>query len=113
MLDAQVIAWIRDKYQAVSPELGERGRRLWAAAETRSLGWGGVTAVARATGISDRTVRHGIQELAGGKSVGGAAAACRGWAEVAGGSHAARNAESPVESLVAKTRGQDGSDHRG
>jgi len=43
--------------------LDERGRRRWAAAEARSLGWGGVTAVAKATGISDRTIRNGIAEL--------------------------------------------------
>ena len=31
--------------------------------EARSLGWGGVAALALATGLSDRTVRNGIQEL--------------------------------------------------
>ena len=91
MPDAQVIAWIRDKYQAVSPELGERGRRLWAAAEARSLGWGGVTAVARATGISDRTVRNGIQELAGGKSAGPP----EGRQRCVGGGRKSREAEQP------------------
>jgi len=63
MPDAQVIEWIRDKYVAIAFDLDERGRRRWAAAEARSLGWGGITAVAEATGISDRTVRSGIREL--------------------------------------------------
>jgi hypothetical protein len=63
MPDTQVIEWIRNKYLAVVCDLDERGRRRWAAAEARSLGWGGVTAVAEATGISDRTVRNGIGEL--------------------------------------------------
>ncbi len=63
MPEAQVIEWIRQKYHAMLPELDERGRRRWAAAEARSLGWGGVTAVALATGMSDRTIRNGLQEL--------------------------------------------------
>ena len=63
MPDAKVIEWIREKYVAVVSDLDERGRRRWAAAEARSLGWGGVSAVASATGISDRTIRNGIREL--------------------------------------------------
>ncbi|MGA8296117.1 MAG: ISAzo13 family transposase [Acidimicrobiales bacterium] len=63
MQDARITQWIRDKYLAVLPELDERGRRRWAAAEARSLGWGGIAAVALATTLSDRTIRTGIQEL--------------------------------------------------
>lgn len=63
MPDAQVIEWIREKYHAIVGDLDERGRRRWAAAEARSLGWGGIAAVAVATGLSDRTVRNGIREL--------------------------------------------------
>ena len=63
MPDAKVVEWIREKYAAVVSDLDERGRRRWAAAEARSLGRGGVSAVAKATGISDRTVRNGIREL--------------------------------------------------
>ena len=63
MVDTRFIEWIREKYRAVVGDLDERGRRRWAAAEARSLGWGGVTAVALATGLSDRTVRTGIREL--------------------------------------------------
>lgn len=65
MPDAQVVEWIRQKYVAVVTDLDERGRRRWAAAEARSLGWGGISAVAEATGISDRTVRNGIKEIEG------------------------------------------------
>jgi hypothetical protein len=64
MSDTSVVQWIRDKYHAVLASLDERGRRHWAAAEARSLGWGGITAVAQATGLSDRTIRTGIRELA-------------------------------------------------
>ena len=63
MPDAKVVEWIREKSVAVVADLDERGRRRWARAEARSLGWGGVAAVAETTGISDRTVRTGIQEL--------------------------------------------------
>lgn len=63
MPDAKVVEWIRCKYLAILSDLDERGRRRWAAAEARSLGWGGVSAVAGATGISDRTIRNGIREL--------------------------------------------------
>ncbi len=63
MSDAQVVEWIRTKYLAIVSDLDERGRRRWAAAEARSLGWGGISAVAQATAISDRTIRNGIREL--------------------------------------------------
>ncbi len=63
MPDASVVEWIRRKYLAVHEDLDERGRRRWAAAEARSLGWGGVSAVAQATGLSDRTIRTGVVEL--------------------------------------------------
>jgi transposase len=63
MQDAVTIARIRDKYFELLDDLDERGRRRWAAVEARALGWGGVTAVAKATGLSDRTIRNGIKEL--------------------------------------------------
>lgn len=63
MPDQKVVSWVRDKFAAMMPELDERGRRRWAAMEARSLGWGGVAAVALATGISDRTIRSGIKEM--------------------------------------------------
>lgn len=63
MPDASVVEWIRQKYLAVLQDLDERGRRRWAAAEARALGWGGVSVVAQATGLSDRTVRSGVREL--------------------------------------------------
>jgi transposase len=66
MPDANVVQWIRMKYVALISELDERGRRRWAAIEARSLGWGGIAAVAEATGLSDRTIRTGIREIEGG-----------------------------------------------
>ena len=43
--------------------LDERTRRLWAAAEARSAGYGGIAAVVRATGISESTVLRGLEDL--------------------------------------------------
>ena len=64
MQDASIIASIRRKFTDLSAELDERGRRRWAAVEARALGRGGITAVATATGLSDRTIRNGLTELA-------------------------------------------------
>jgi len=63
MPDTRVIEWIRKKFVNIAQDLDERGRRRWAASEALSLGRGGITAVADATGISDRTIRNGILEL--------------------------------------------------
>lgn len=51
------------KFEALAPHFNERVRRLWAAAEARSLGYGGITAVSRATGISRPTIMAGLAEL--------------------------------------------------
>lgn len=69
MPDARVVEWIREKYIDLAAELDERGRRWWTAIEARSLGRGGIAAVAAATGISDRTIRTGMRELAVGNSL--------------------------------------------
>jgi transposase len=58
------VAAIRDRYAAVSLHLDERGRRSFAAAEARSAGYGGIAAVARATGIAASTIGRGLKELA-------------------------------------------------
>ena len=63
MQDAPIIARIRRKYQQLVPEMDERMRRQWAAAEARDLGWGGVSLVARATGLSRPTITAGLREL--------------------------------------------------
>src|SRR5207253_2189791 len=57
---------IRERWLIVRDELDERARRLWAAAEARSHGRGGIAAVVRATGISAATVRRGIAEVVSG-----------------------------------------------
>jgi transposase len=63
MNNAQTIARIQRKYQLLLPEMDERRRRQWAAAEARELGGGGISLVARATGLSRPTITAGLREL--------------------------------------------------
>ena len=66
MVDERAIA---ERYRLLSAQgvLDERGRRLWAAAEARSAGRGGMAAVVRATGISESTVLRGLADLDSGE----------------------------------------------
>ena len=54
---------IQRRFRSLSPFLDERMRRLIAAAESEAIGYGGVTAVARATGVSRRAITEGMKEL--------------------------------------------------
>jgi transposase len=63
MQDAAAIERIRRKFQALEVVLDERSRRQWAAAEAKELGYGGVSAVARATGFARDTIQLGLREL--------------------------------------------------
>jgi transposase len=56
-------AAIRRRFRLIERHLDERLRRLVAAAEVAGAGAGGVSAVARATGVSRRAIRAGAQEL--------------------------------------------------
>ncbi len=63
MNDAKTITRIRRKYRSLAVEMDERSRRQWAAVEARELGYGGVSTVARATGLSRTTITAGQREL--------------------------------------------------
>lgn len=54
---------IRQKFEALASCLNEHTRRVWAAAEARALGYGGISLVARATGISRRAILVGLREI--------------------------------------------------
>jgi transposase len=60
MVDAGAI---RRRFKLIEKHLDERMRRLVAAAEAEAVGTGGVSLVARATGVSRRAIRVGAQEL--------------------------------------------------
>ena len=55
---------IRERFLTLAPFLDERGRRLVAAAEAFTAGYGGITAVAMATGMAPSTIGRGLKELA-------------------------------------------------
>lgn len=63
MTDRRIVEWIRAKFQGLEGELEERSRRRWAAVEAVSLGRGGMSTVAEATGLARSTIQRGIQEL--------------------------------------------------
>ena len=54
---------IRRRFVALSKLLDERGRRIFAAAEAKTAGYGGIAAVTRATGIAPSTIGRGLREL--------------------------------------------------
>lgn len=54
---------IQRRYEAVVDRLDERERRLFAVAEVRAIGRGGIAAVARATGIARSTIGRGLKDL--------------------------------------------------
>src|SRR5918999_1289112 len=54
---------LQQRYEAILPLLNERQRRVIAAADTLVLGRGGVSQVARASGLSRTTIHRGMAEL--------------------------------------------------
>jgi hypothetical protein len=66
MVDTEIIAAVRNKYQALKPVMDEKVQRRWAACEAMTMGWGGITGVSKATGISRPTIRAGIAEVQSG-----------------------------------------------
>jgi hypothetical protein len=60
MIDAEAI---RLRWEAVGSTLDERGRRLFAAAEVRTAGWGGLAVVSKITGLARSTINRGEDDL--------------------------------------------------
>lgn len=58
-LEAEIVR----KYAVVAPVLDERARRLWAAVESRAIGYGGDALVSAATGLARETIRSGRREI--------------------------------------------------
>src|SRR5258707_12125975 len=63
MDDSAIFDTVRTKYQLLRPLMDERMRRQWAASEAMTLKRGGVTTVAKATGLSRTTIGQGMREL--------------------------------------------------
>jgi hypothetical protein len=112
MPDASIVQSVRQKYQSLQLSMSERLRRLWAAAEAVSLGRGGITAVALATGLSRTTIWEGMNDLRGsGEDAGGASLPPGRSRRYGGGRKAAVKADpgllSDLESLVEPTERGD------
>src|SRR5438876_12045146 len=58
-----MVATVQGRYATLAPLMNERLRRRWAGCEALALGRGGVSAVARATGMSPNTIKRGIREI--------------------------------------------------
>jgi len=54
---------LQRKFVSILPNLDERQRRLLADAEARSLGYGGIRRVSRASGISHATIQRAWKQL--------------------------------------------------
>jgi Rhodopirellula transposase DDE domain len=54
---------VKQRFEALSPFRDERQRRLMVGTEAAAIGYGGISAVSRATGISRDTIRRGLAEL--------------------------------------------------
>lgn len=65
-IPAETVEALRARFDALLPHLDERSQRLTLAAEARSLGYGGIAAVARASGASRSRVQQGVAELESG-----------------------------------------------
>ncbi len=63
-MDAEEL--VSQKWRLLKATMDERVRRLWAGAEADAIGYGGVAAVARATGMAISTVRKGRDEARAG-----------------------------------------------
>ena len=61
MIDTLVI---RARFTAVERDLNERSRRLLAAAEAKTAGFGGIKAASLATGMARSTIGRGLKDLA-------------------------------------------------
>jgi hypothetical protein len=60
-----MVSLVKMKYDDLASMMNERLKRHWAACEALALGYGGVTVVARATGLSRGTIHKGIAEVQG------------------------------------------------
>ncbi|MBN2062858.1 MAG: ISAzo13 family transposase, partial [Deltaproteobacteria bacterium] len=62
---------LRNKFSNIWPLLDERSRRLMAANEALSLGYGGVSKIRMACGLSRKAITKGIREIAAGDAMPG------------------------------------------
>lgn len=61
--DTILEAAIVEKYAAIASVLDERARRVWAATESRAIGYGGDALVSSSTGLARETIRNGRRDI--------------------------------------------------
>ena len=54
---------ISNRFKRLAPYFNEKLRRLWAAGEAQEIGYGGITIVSQATGITRKTIHKALNEL--------------------------------------------------
>jgi hypothetical protein len=59
----ETVTQLRQKFASVWSLLDERTRRLMAASEARTLGYGGISQVRRACGLSRKAIAKGLREI--------------------------------------------------
>jgi hypothetical protein len=59
----RLVATLRHKYDTLSAMMNEKLRRRWAGCEAMAIGRGGISAVARETGLSRNTILRGMREI--------------------------------------------------
>ena len=69
MIRAAQVRVARKRYREMAPVLNEQSRRRFVALEARALGRGGVSLMARITGLARSTIYHGLSDIDHGVSV--------------------------------------------
>ena len=62
MIELKIIHQLTQKFNNIKHNLNEKTIRQWCAIEAINLGYGGITAVAKATNVSRKTVQRGVKE---------------------------------------------------
>ena len=63
MRNSDIAEGIRQRFHTLASCLNEAQRRRWAASEAKAAGYGGVSLVARISGLARSTIRIGLSEL--------------------------------------------------
>jgi hypothetical protein len=63
MIRAAQVRAARKRYREMAPVLNEQSRRRFVALEAQALGRGGVSLMARITGLARSTIYHGLSDI--------------------------------------------------
>src|SRR6266704_245464 len=63
MIRAAQARAVRKRYRGMAPVLNEQSRRRFVALEAQALGRGGVSLMARITGLARSTIYHGLSDI--------------------------------------------------